>query len=330
MAAGSISRRAGLSALLAAVLFPVLVPAGSEGRTASPSVGGTTIVSGAGHSGIVLNVPKKATLTEENFRVRLLKGATYAYVGLAESGPNAWCRDDDTFAVCFTHELWNLRLPKSALFLSDLVKNVWEPPIVHKGIHDLYILSDGPVRVSMRFTGLGNGTARLRATGSIDAISQKIPARCPDQFGDCSEFGFGGVTHKVRDPASVAVLAHAWIPATRPAGTQAWYPGSHGVATCVYPEQGTEGGSPDPKDHPYGCDFLPTEGSGGDWLGNGLFFGTRSIPTPGSTTTITWNYSPDGPIYAGFTAHQRRTLGEPGGYVAYGFWLEEGIGVPTR
>lgn len=326
------SRRAVLAALLAAALLPMVAPTSSEGRAlAVQKVAATTIVRGEGHTGAILSVPNEATLTEDNFNVKLLKGATYAYVGLADTAPDACGRDrDDFFAMCLRHEIYMLRLPKSAIFKREGFKLVSDPPTVRKGIHELYILSDGPVKVTLKFAGLGSGTVRLRATGSVKAISKRIPARCPDAFGDCAEFGYGGLTRTVSGPAFASVLAHAYLPSEWVPGTGIPYPGTHGVAACINPQWGSEGGSPDPDDHPYGCDFLPTEGAGEDWLGDLVFFGTRSAQViGGSTTVVAMNVAPDGPVYAGFTAQQRSTLGTPGKYVAYGFWLEEGI-TPTR
>lgn len=317
------SRGRAALAVLPLLLALSPLPAGSsagavESEPPAQSVAGTTIVYGEGHTGIVLNVPTETTLPRENASVELLEGATYAWVGLADPAPDSCGRDiDPLFGMCLTHKMYMTRMPSSSVQL-------WSsPPRVSQGIQELYILSDGPVRVSLSFTGLP-GTTELHARGVIDAISEPLKADCPTA-PDCSNLGWGGVTHVAKHPGWVGVYARAWTPTNRVIADVP-YPATRAATSCLYPSYGSTGASTNPEDHPHGCSFLPTEE--GDWLQHLTWFvGNTAVPTGGASYAVTENIHPDGPVYAGFTAQQRGTEA-PGGYGAYGFWLEEGIEEP--
>ncbi|MGH3517549.1 MAG: hypothetical protein ACRDT6_00185 [Micromonosporaceae bacterium] len=292
-----------------------LAAAGEEIAQHVPAmVCGVMVVHASGHAGITLDVPRQTDLPDSAFVVELLDGASYAWVGLADRNPEA-CGRDPFFGMCLTHKQYRLDVGDTPWVLSN------DPTLVDEGRHELYVISDGAVRVTMSFTGL-TGRAELHARGAIRATSHRLQARCATA-PDCERAGWGGAAHTVSHPGWVGVIAYAWNPIEYIDDTGVPYPATRAATSCLYPWYGSGGVSTDPDDHPFGCSLLPTEES--DWNENALWFaGNTAIPLGGSNWMIWENLGPDGPVYAGFTAQSSSTAGG-GGYVAYGFWLEQGI-----
>lgn len=195
---------------------------------------------------------------------------------------------------------------------------------------ELYIVTDAPLTFTMHIPEL-TGTANYQATGLVDGEFLELPdLECPG--GDCERWSYGGALRKAGTddrPGKVGGVAYARTSyAQVHGGIPASVIGTYHVNGCSYPSFFVPSGSPDPEEHPLGCDVTPTISDtpgiqyDGRWIdvvrtgsttyrGEALFFGSGNV---------------NGDAYAGFHARNHHTVdGFEGAHGAYAHWITQGI-----
>lgn len=199
-----------------------------------------------------------------------------------------------------------------------------------------YIAADAPVTFTIHFLDRDlkplPGTAAYQADGHVDGYLEEIPTTaCPT--GDCSDLEIGHVVHSVgSDEAFGSVFGFAYANHSTENlddGVGANATGVQGVMGCSYPSFFVPYGSPDPADHPLGCDVTPTVDTERDdvyWDSRVVDTYTRTPPFTQATGMYFGHRLVNGEAYAGFNIRNRQLLpGYPGTQNAWAVWLEPGM-----
>jgi hypothetical protein len=117
-----------LLGILVASIAHVVPSAAAAVEGEVPTVAGSTVVYGEGHTGIVLQVPQETSLPKENYVVELLDGANYAYAGFADPAPDACARTQHSLiGMCVIQRAYQLKMPQASQAQLGL-----DPPMVHR------------------------------------------------------------------------------------------------------------------------------------------------------------------------------------------------------
>jgi hypothetical protein len=284
-----------------------------------PSFAGTTVITARGNGGIVMSLPRTATLDTRNrdpldHAVTISRrGGSYAFVGLAE--PDA-CRRyaDPETRMCMAVHGYDLgQRPGVPDTWSRNVVTL-DPPVVGKGRIEVYVLTDGEVTLTIRFKGL-TGTRRVRADRHVTGWMHELPRTCP---APCEDVAFGGATHDVGRAGFVAAIAVATRDvdsAPQPSGTQF-------AESCIYRGTDAAGRSPEPESHPLGCDPV---GGPLDSANTILNAPSSMHPMNNASGGSYYDYGGTGRVYVGFRGAVARTTGAWQSLAGYGVWVSEGI-----
>lgn len=318
-----------LPAALLAVLSTALT---SPSHAATPVLTATTTITARRTAGVVLTVPKDVPLngTLDQLIPSAVsiarRGGTYAFVGLSQ--PDL-CRAmaEPMLKVCMVvhaydfgalhdHPQWGDGFAYDAF--------AFDPPVLKKGRLDVYVVSDGDVTLTLNVKDL-RGTTRVRATRPINAWMARLPRNCPR--GPCDTAGYGGITHDVGAAGFVASYATAVrqvsVGPSRPSG-HAPDPGTQFATSCIYPRSGSAAVSPDPDDHPTGCDLHPLGGDG-NWPDHFASLTGSLSPLQTGGGRAHFDYAAKGRVYVGYIAGAVSTLAPVHDYYAYGVWVRAGI-----
>ncbi len=198
---------------------------------------------------------------------------------------------------------------------------------------ELYIATDAPITFTMHIPEL-TGTASYQAIGLVDGELLELPdLECPG--GDCERWSYGGAVGSAGTDDRAGVVGGFAYARTSYAqvsgGTPASVIGTYAVNGCSYPSFFVPSGSPDPAEHPLGCDFTPTVTDT-----PGIQFDSRWIATTrtGLTTgradgMFFGNGDVNGEAYAGFHGRNHHTVdGFVGAHAAYAYWITQGVFTP--
>ena len=226
---------------------------------------GHTTVRASGITGVVLEAPADTGLVPGSADIQFTNG-TFAHLFLHDpDNPDeddcGFCPLDSFTVVPEMTELGDVDgrpgvfgTSNSGFCSNDAGDAI--PCLIRQGLLEIYIISDGDVVFSADFVDL-DGEIDVTAGGIVDARLERLPIReCPG--GDCERWAIGGVTHDVGldGPGRVFGFAYAEIAPSDLIPGYA-YGGSVSVAGCSYPSWFVPSGSPDPDDHPLGCDLTP-------------------------------------------------------------------------
>lgn len=323
------SPRRGHGSLTTAILMVVTLVSAAQASEATPieypEIAGTTVIHGRGVTGVIVRVPKETSVGGHvggfNLQLSWSQGTSYAKVGFRTQLPPTSC-----VSICYEAGMW--ALPGSGDDSAD-AGGIRDVSRFVPGLLEVYVITDGEVTLTAGFEGL-SGTVEVTATGDVDGIVERVPAKC-SPVPSCANFAYGGIARQVGKegrPGYGTIVAYADIPNRIPP-TDLPNQGSTSALACAYPSLQAPNGSTDPADHPYGCDTLASNPMGEDSGGNTLaFFGngaqgfTRVQYSQGSSQT-------QGPAYLGFMVEAMSPLVPPAKYGAFAEWVNSGIECPS-
>ena len=267
-----------------------------------------------GVTGIVLRAPKDLLWRSENIELTAGKRTNNAMVAFRNRRADRELCDLCFFGT-FARYIPNSPYPSPWVFgcANDAGREVGCK--IPAGLNELYFISDGPVTFSIDFPELKGRRLKLDVTGRVDGDVRRVPGKCA--VPDCSIVR-GFVTEKIGlggTPAFANIDAWVMAPPATPNNVM-----EANVKACAYPGFFNEK-SPDPRDHPNGCDV--TDRNESYWLEPYPFFNGGGV---GETDVSGLTH---GKQYLGFTIRHRSTL-KPARWAAYASWIDAGIGCPSR
>jgi hypothetical protein len=306
----------------------VLAPAQatSAAPLSYPEMHGRTVITSQGTAGVVLRVPTTVGLDRGGINLKV-EGSDAAYVQLSPEPPcdrmSSWTPADDPNAWCADYQMFFMK--DSAL--SPIISPPARDPKIRGGLLHVYIVSDGPVTLTLTVNELV-GETDIAATGDLFGHMKRMPKACPQeaQLG-CSNFGYGGVVGQAEVPGLVGAWAYAQKPASVPVGTAAAHP-------CIYPNRGNPAAPLDPGAHSTGCDFADdTNSADAQNTRNFYLMWTATTPQTDALAVVRFEEATQTQHYTGFTAHQAAadqplnpSYGRIGGY---GLWMGRTITCPS-
>ncbi|HEX9823235.1 MAG TPA: hypothetical protein VGB51_02435 [Actinomycetota bacterium] len=267
---------------------------------------GTTVIHGEGIVGITMMLPQSLRISSrDHLTVEAGEGTQYVFTAFRshDGEPGPYCH------FCITNF--------SRLIPEWDILPYWGSCYTEQGDDigclyqarplELYFVTDGPATLTIRLPQL-SGSIELTATAEAHGFLEKLPVKeCLAVTDDCTHYG--GVTRTVGlegRPAMGGVVAYIH---DREGFNGVINPGLEDIEACAYPGLFGGPGSPDPADHPTGCDDALTPG-----------------PHHGGEFTLRSDGSSEihGPQYVGFKIYTRRTLANTT-FGAWGRWLEAGM-----
>lgn len=297
--------------LVACMVLAAMGPARSE-LIAHP-VAGRTIIHASGTSGVRLAIPRKVALAG-NVRVEVLDGEA-TFVGLGGRYPDETCQVLWDHEACISGQGWFVRQYDTV----HSTLSVGDPGTVEVGFLDIYVVTDGSVRIVIDLTSSGlSGQSGIVTDRPIDAVLKRLDKRCRD---DACRISNGGATHRVRAPAFLSAYGYGgdgkgW---TEEGGGNF---GSTPIDVCIYPSPswGSYDESPQPEDHPGGCDSsIDSIGNAGHDLDYAYW-----TASGGHSAVAMYEREGAGDEYIGFRGHAI-TAPNQVPYGAWGLWLNMGL-----
>lgn len=337
-----------LTAVVVLATAPSLIAAGPTEASRTelapvPLMGTTTVSAPAGVHGIVFSLPADASWQpREDTLVHSFDGEYAAVVGYSDQyDRETQCIDRfcttvgfDVLPDFFAHNVDGTVSDEfyNNGFVSDYHCDIDGQDRCSLRVTELelYIATDAPLTFTMNIPEL-TGTASYQATGRVDGELLELPdLECPG--GDCERWSYGGAVRSAGTddrPGLAGGVAYARTSyAQISGGTPASVAGTYSVNGCSYPSFFVPSGSPDPDDHPLGCDFTPTvsDTPGIQWDERWIDV-TRHGSTTGRADGLFFGYgSANGEVYAGFHARNHHILdGFEGAHDAYAYWITQGI-----
>lgn len=313
------SHRTFLAALAVAALSPLVVaPSASadHGSLTIPKVSGETVIHASGMTGIVMEFERPVRWFRDHISIEASPDTHDVFVGLRlQSQPRDWCDFCFRGSVSWSPNSPFADVPFATRCTDDAGNEVGCQ--LQEGPVEIYLISDGELTFTMRFPEL-DGSVEVEATGQVDGIHERLPVSC-EPLGQCSRFAHGGAAHEIGlegRPAFAGVTAWTWVDSGLVS------PGENKVVSCAYPGYFSPEKSPNPDDHPYGCDV-------DDPLDQSFNFLVPSVNLNGGG----WQWSEasfktHGLQYLGFTTRQTGTI-HPTRFDAWGLWLNQGITCPS-
>ena len=303
-------RWTGLLALL------LVVPLGhASGAAVKPvavaPLAGATAITWSGVAGLRLGVAKTVEFPAEKIRLFPTAKTTYAVAVFVPSPMPAGACPTGVRICAVTQIAWfrdlaetggNTLRPPPYDAPTDHVTIAGSPHRVAKGGWDAYLFTDGTVTMEIDVPGLA-GRAAYRATGRVTGAMTRMQASCPvsacsAQRGIADRYGYGST--------SVATGALGWAQSlvyVQNKGSTTAVVGHNQPMlnrACVYPGVSDPDASPDPADHPTGCDYVPADSTAtADWTQgtyDELVLGAIAI----SRITLVANPEVTGKALAGF------------------------------
>lgn len=298
-----------LMALLSSLSLLGLVSAATAGEAPIlyPEVAGTTVIHGEGIVGITMLLPRPVKIFTNNLTIEAGPGTKYVWTGFrAHSEPDTSCD------FCIRN---STRLFPGTPFLpsysncSDEQGNDVGCQFQARPL-ELYFVTDGAATLTLRVPEL-NGLVELTATADVDGFLEPLPVTGCSPLPDCQQgYSYGGKSRTIGlggRPALASVVGYT-VDSSGVNGVI--NPGLEDMEVCAYPGvSAPPGASPDPADHPTGCDDDLTPGpvTGGE----------------GALRSDAWAET-HGQQYLGFHIFERRTLA-PATFRVWGRWLEAGM-----
>jgi hypothetical protein len=285
----------------------------------------TTTVMADGTSGVTLQLPTDATAGLGAIQVDLLDqpAAMVQLVPHECLAPSRgdWCPMAASLAVAESTSGG----PSNSIDYVDR-----NSPNLLGGAVDVYVLSPGPVRITLTLGGLEAGTTEVRTDRTVEGTIAKIPSSCPPQFGDCRTVASGHLVDTVGELGSTFVHAYSRTsPHLGPGGLVPNQAQSKSDLACGFAE--ALGSSLDPADHDGSCDITPRESGNDEWRQNLVNYGASATPISGPISRFgSFGLNDTGRVYMGFRAHALAANDslEPGATSAgaWAAWLHAGLG----
>lgn len=265
---GWLRRRAAACAvaLLGALAWPVDAAPAPAPKVVTADLKGTTTITWSGNAAIRLRVPKDTQVPETAYRLTLRTGR-FVSVRAFENPQPLGCERDFHMKVCAGIWLdWVRDLAETSGHglnwadpQRDFLVGINDPPVVRRGMWDLYLFTDGKATLEITARGLAGRAAYLaggRFTGR--AVQVKGPCRVASCVSGpvFADQRYGGAAFDAGRLGFAQALVYGAIkdrevaPGTGPAQ-------SFALRACQYPNEAAPEASTDPSAHPLGCDSVP-------------------------------------------------------------------------
>jgi hypothetical protein len=310
-----------LKGTVAAVALAVAGAAAAPTAAAAPRVatgvlGAETTITWSGATAIRLAV-SRATEYRDGDVDLTVSGATYAFVRLmapyapgcpADYGPR--CATNRVSWVKGVHDtpVYAGRAPARRHDAAFGAPALIRPPYLLA-----YLFTDGRATLTIRTTSLRGRTAYRPAT-RVHGMAARLTTDCaPVGCVPGTGLSHGGAAFDLRGAGWSEVWAmHLSDPAT------ASVPQVHTLTTCLYPHHHHPAASPDPADHPLGCDETSPGGAVTATTTHALNHAGTAPPSGGTGRNFPWSGA-SGLQYAGFQAVGAGPA--PSDVLAYGVWF---------
>lgn len=242
--------------LALAAAAALVIPGAAVGRAATPppSAGRTTVITGSGAVATTLVVPRVTQAGAFRLTVR----GTYAIVRLVPAAqPDCEPERPNCLAWQFRYvpelnRFWNLNAaPGSGL---DHDASVPDPSLLPPGKLRVYVVTDGTatLRMSLNDRRLPANVA-VTAREPVRAAFRRVPLSCTTPCAGPAVTEVGGAAFDLAGSGFVEFVTARYD--ASPGGAQ--LNASHSATGCFYPNPVNATASPDPRNHPDGCDTVP-------------------------------------------------------------------------
>lgn len=296
--------------LAVALLAPLGSATAGVTPTGASALAGITTIHWTGNAKLMLKVPKKIHgFTEDRMRLFVSHG-TYASVRIVSplsplcplAGEPPHC---STIRLDYIADLVNrVNYPTTGPGHDHLTELPFDPSYLDAGLTRFFLFTDGQATLEVRPPGLSSRASHT-ARDKFRGRAGRLPIRCAS--GMCTPTSrdpllFGGSTFDIgKSPGSVDLLVFSathdvdLVPGVVPANQP------HGLRQCIYPNFATAPkSSPNPADHPQGCDLVPTGTD--DALDVATSTANETILAyPSVGVILSWRFADvTGPRYAGW------------------------------
>jgi hypothetical protein len=315
--------------VLALALALTPTTAGARPRaTSTGTLAGVTRITWTGMKGLRLTVPRDASIPPYA-GLLTVRGGTYAFVRWYQTRacPAELGEHCNVEGISYTADFWRgADLPGR-----DHDVAIASPNAFRRGVYEMYLFTDGTATFEIEAKGL-TGHADYLAAGRVSGRVERLDGRCPTAACDpangyAGRVRFGGGARDVGRGGYAEALVwnvntddyavNGVVPWTQP----------HVTGICVYPGwRGANTLSPDPADHPTGCDAAGTDPTNALYAATHTWdaLATGAVGT-GGTFANEWNSEVTGKAYVGFQVANAYDLSKPSAG-AYGLWFTYGIG----
>ena len=301
------------------LVIGVVLAAAAAGAPATadevPKLDRTTEITAAGHRVITVSVGAGETLRPGDLDLDV-SGGRFAFAGLSQVA----CRVQGR--LCFGGTV--LRLPELAdgpddrLFHDGEFHYTQDEGRWPSGLYDIFIVTDGSARLTIRPSGGSGTTQNLVADKPANARLIDLTTTCPQAPTVCRSLSYGGASHPVAAPGFAAAIAYAGSP--RYTGTPR--PSAFGVTACLSPSNSAGDGA----SRSHGCihddasspDRVVTEGVTAIDVLTG-----QVVVSGGWNIHAVYNNVANGNVYAGYAARQFSPTGLDSARLrAFGMWID--------
>jgi hypothetical protein len=303
---------------LAATAGPA-APGTAAPRARAGVLTGDTTVEWRGTAGIRLRTDGAGSLPRESMTL-FVRGGTYAFVSMLSDPQPPPC----AAARAHCYGFFLAKFPAAGSFIFDerpghdhLTRSPDQPRLSGRYL-DLYLMTDGVATLRLRPTG-HRGRSSYVAAGRISGLARELPRACATVCGSTavSEVAAGGAAFDFGNrPGQLITHVVSTAPRAGPVGGHPYT-----AHTCYYPQPFRPTASPDPRDHPHGCDLVPDGPE--DEAGFVVADAFTSINVGGGAWASWYHADITGKRYIGFRAGQAWV--EEGVNTGYGVWFHYGI-----
>ena len=291
-----------------ALLSPVSPAAAEEPPVFYPEVAGTTVIHGEGIVGITMMLPEPIKIFTSNLTIQAGQATKYVWTGFRShsEADDALC----DFCIRNSSRLFpGTPFPPVFGSCSDDQGNEVGCAFEARPI-ELYFVTDGPATLTFRVPEL-SGSTELTATAQVDGHFEELLVTGCSPLPDCSQgYAYGGKSRTIGLGGRPAMAGVTGYLVDSGGVNGVINPGLEDMEVCAFPGNfAPPGASPDPVDHPTGCDDDLTPGpvDGGEF----------TLRSDGYSETHSQQY-------LGFKVFNRRTLA-PATFRVWGRWLEAGM-----
>lgn len=321
-------RRAVLACAAVALVASGTPAVAAPHRTVVGDLRGTTTVTWSGHAAIRLRVPKDVLVPRSAYRFTVRSGRFIAVRAFSDPQPIG-CKRDYGLDWCASVMLnWLADAAETTGHGTyspdpsrDFTAMVGDPPVVRRGMWDLYLFTDRTATIEIQAEGLP-GRASYAAGGRFAgrAVLNPGPCRAPACVPGTADQRFGGDAFDVGPLGFVHAMSYGLIAPhwTAGAGREQVFL----LRSCTYPGLVAPDASPDPAAHPTGCDVVPPSSAMDSALGLVNEAGSAG-PAGGRMISGPATFDARGRVYQGFRA---TSIGpDPARLGGLLIWLRYGI-----
>ena len=250
-----------------------------------------------------------------------VRGGSFAFVRMRLPDKPSACGDCAKGALTFIRELAARKYGHDPSIARRGLDHETSVGTLHSnaGTVEMYLFTDGAASLTLDIPAL-RGSRRVRAGGKIRGQVRRLPLRCV-AAGGCDQPYAGNGSRGGGAVYDVGKLGHAegWAMShqSTPRSGQSLY---NAARVCHSPGYASPDSSPEPRDHPTGCDVVPSSASDQSTAVENI----NSVGGPDSGTVMAyWRNNARGRAYVGamVTYHGTNAATQR----AWGLWYANGI-----